>query len=74
MNLGSTSWCQMRRHPERNSVRKRPVRPGFGSAWAGLGFGRSQPGGTMGCSPASEAHLTGPGRTADICRLSSDRM
>ena len=24
-------------------------------------------------SPASEAHLTGPGRTTDICRLSSDK-
>ena len=57
-----------------DSVRKRPVRPGFGSAWAGLGFARSRPGRTVGRSPASEAHLTGPGRTADICRLSSDKM
>jgi len=56
------------------SVRKRPVRPGFGSAWVGLGFGMSRPGRTVGRSPASEDHLTGPGRTADICRLSSDKM
>ena len=56
------------------SVRKRPVRPGFGSAWAGLGFCWSRPGRTVGRSPASEACLTGPGRTADICRLSSDKL
>ena len=33
-----------------------------------------RPGRTVGRSPASEAHLTGPGRTADICRLPSDKM
>ena len=43
-------------------------------AWAGLGFCGSRRGRTVGRSPASEAYLTGPGQTADIYRLSSDKM
>jgi len=49
-----------------------PVRLGFRAA--GLGFFCGRPGRTVGYSPAFRAYLTGPGRTADICRLSSDKM
>ena len=56
------------------SVRKRPVRPGLRSRAAGLGFFGGRPGRTVGHSPAFRVYLTGPGRTADICRLSSDNV
>ena len=56
------------------SVRKRPVRSGLGFRAARLGFCCGRPGRTVGYSQAFRAYLTGPGRTADICRHSSDKM
>ena len=40
---------------------------------SGQSFCRSWPVQIVNCGQASEAHLTVPGRTADICRLPSDR-
>lgn len=57
-----------------SSVRKRPVLPGLKSKAAGLGFLGGRPGRTVGFGPALAAYLARPGRTADICRFSSDRM
>ena len=57
-----------------SSVRKRSVRSGLGSKAAGLGFFHRRPGWTVGFSPTFRAYLARPGRTADICRISSDKM
>jgi len=72
-NSGRTPilWASRNGHDQRSQAAS-PVRLGFRAA--GLGFFCCRPGRTVGYSPAFRAYLTGPGRTADICRPSSDKM
>jgi len=74
--MGFYKKDQVISHPDRcvyqRSQAASPVRLGFRAA--GLGLFCCRPGRIVGYSSAFRAYLTGPGRTADICRLSSDKM
>ena len=64
--------CEVIVSPLQRSQAASPARLGV---WAGRpGLFCARPGRTVGDSPALGAYLTGPGRTADICRLSTDKM